>query len=231
MTPIPPPAGCEGAHPDAPPSPSLLLRSLLLILPGMAISGYGARMAFQSGVGVAPIYMVDEGISNLFHVDLGIAIVIVGLIIFPVGFLLDRHSVGLTTVLTTLILGPMVDLMLPLLPPVPESYPARFAYMLLGLVINAAGIAVYLYPDRGGSCLEIIMLCVSRRTGLAIGTARVLSDVLWFAIGWVLGGTWGWGTLVSLLLTGPLLQFWVRVLRPILTRFYKRPVPRELSQV
>lgn len=189
-----------------------LLRDLPLLFLGILIASYGSRMAFSSGVGVAPIYMVDEGLCKRLHVSLGTAILIVGAATLLVGALLNRRSIGAATVITSLTTGFFVDLLTPLLPPLPGSYPGRLLYLLAGLAVNCFGIALYLRLGHGGSSLEIIMLCISQRLGVSIAAARFLSDALWFLLGWLLGGTWGLGTLIALLLCGPMLQGFSRLL-------------------
>ena len=40
---------------------------------------------------------------------------------------------------------------------------------------------------------------------------RVICDVVFVLLGYLLGGTVGVGTVVSMLLTGPLVQFWLPI--------------------
>lgn len=188
------------------------VRTLFVILVGAAISGFGSRMAFLSGIGVAPIFMVDEGLCNLFQISLGTAVWIVSVSLLALGVLVDPNAIGFASVVVTLTSGFFLDLVSALIPDVPETYLFRFLYMLLGLVIYTFGVSVYLRLHLGGSCLEVIMLCISQKTGIPIGLARILSDSLWFILGLLMHGTWGLGTLASLLLCGSLIQFWTRLL-------------------
>lgn len=156
--------------------------------------------------------MVDEGICKIFHVSLGTAIWSVCAIFLLLGLLLDRRSIGLATVVTSLVSGVFIDLWALVILAAPEDISVRVIFMLAGIVYSSLGAAIYLRPGRGGSCVEIVMLCLCRRTGIPIGAARMISDALWFGIGWTLGGTWGWGTLASLALSGGLLQFFIKCL-------------------
>lgn len=189
-----------------------LLKDFSIILLGSAISTLGSRMAFNTGLGVAPIYMVDEGFSLIFHVSLGSAIWITCAVLLLVGILLDRHAIGLVTVVTSLFTGVLIDLWNLILPAPPQEWVGRLLFMFAGLVLSNLGAAIYLRTNCGGSCVEIIMLCICRKTGISIGPARIVSDALWFICGFFMGGTWGVGTLVNLLLNGPVLQFWMKLL-------------------
>lgn len=189
-----------------------LLKDLAVILAGIMVTSFGSKLLFNSTLGVAPIFMVDEGICKCFHVSLGTAIWIVCVIFLLLGLILDRHSIGLATVVSSLVSGVFIDFWELFIPVAPDSFPIQLTYMLAGVVLSSLGAAIYLHPGRGGSCTEIIMLCISRKTGISIGVARMISDGLWFALGWALGGTWGLGTLASLTLSGGVLQFGLKCL-------------------
>lgn len=189
-----------------------LLKDLAVILGDSIVGALGSKLLFSSAMGVAPIFMVDEGICKIFHVSLGTAIWSVCAIFLLLGLLLDRRSIGLATVVTSLVSGVFIDLWALVILAAPEDLSVRVIFMLAGIVFSSLGAAIYLRPGRGGSCVEIVMLCLCRRTGIPIGAARMISDALWFGIGWTLGGTWGWGTLASLALSGGLLQFFIKCL-------------------
>lgn len=189
-----------------------LLKDLAVILGGSIVGALGSKLLFSSAMGVAPIFMVDEGICKIFHVSLGTAIWSICAFFLLLGLLLDRRSIGLATVVTSLVSGVFIDHWALVIPAAPEDLSVRVIFMLAGIVYSSLGAAIYLRPGRGGSCVEIVMLCLCRRTGIPIGAARMISDALWFGIGWTLGGTWGWGTLASLALSGGLLQFFIKCL-------------------
>jgi uncharacterized membrane protein YczE len=52
------------------------------------------------------------------------------------------------------------------------------------------------------------------RLGLSIRSARTVIEVTVLAIGWLLGGTVGAGTLIFALAIGPLSQFFMPRMRP-----------------
>lgn len=86
-----------------------LLKDPAVILGGSIVGALGSKLLFSSAMGVAPIFMVDEGICKIFHVSLGTAIWSVCAFFLLLGLLLDRRSIGLATVVTSLVSGVFID--------------------------------------------------------------------------------------------------------------------------
>ena len=57
------------------------------------------------------------------------------------------------------------------------------------------------------------MLALRRTTGMSIRVARVIIEVVVVAVGWLLGGPAGIGTLVFALLVGPSVQAGFKLLK------------------
>ena len=55
------------------------------------------------------------------------------------------------------------------------------------------------------------MTGISRRTRLSVRVARTAIEVTVLIIGWLLGGTVGFGTLAFAVLIGPLAQFFLKL--------------------
>ena len=77
-----------------------------------------------------------------------------------------------------------------------------FAILLMGL-----GSAIYIGVDAGAGPRDSLMLAIKRTTGVSIRVARAIIEVTVVAIGWLLGGPAGVGTVVYALLVGPAIQW------------------------
>ena len=107
-----------------------LLKDLAVILGGSIVGALGSKLLFSSAMGVASIFMVDEGICKIFHVSLGTAIWSVCAIFLLLGLLLDRRSIGLATVVTSLVSGVFIDHWALVIPAAPEDLSVRVIFML-----------------------------------------------------------------------------------------------------
>ena len=86
--------------------------------------------------------------------------------------------------------------------------------MLLG-AIAAMGLAsaIYIGVDAGAGPRDSLMLAIRRTTGVSIRVARAIIEVTVVAIGWLLGGPAGIGTVVFAVLIGASVQAGFKLLK------------------
>ncbi len=80
-----------------------------------------------------------------------------------------------------------------------------------GVMLIAMGSGLYLAADLGPGPRDGIMTGLHQRFGWSIRTIRFTLEVAVLALGWLLGGTVGVGTVAFALLVGPLVQGSLRV--------------------
>ena len=75
-----------------------------------------------------------------------------------------------------------------------------------GVVLNALATALYIGSQFGPGPRDGLMTGLHRRTGVSIRLVRTGLEVVVVAIGWVLGGVVGIGTVLYAVAIGPLVQ-------------------------
>jgi len=105
------------------------------------------------------------------------------------------------TVLNIIIIGTVVDLSLTMLP-APEGYIARFAFLIAGIVLNGIAGGAYIGAGLGPGPRDGLMTGIAGRTGWPIKIVRTAIELSVLAIGWLLGGTVGIGTVLYALTIG-----------------------------
>ena len=78
--------------------------------------------------------------------------------------------------------------------------------MLGGVVLNGAASAMYIGSQFGPGPRDGLMTGLSRVTGASIRLVRTLIEVSVVAVGWLLGGVVGIGTIVYAVGIGPITQ-------------------------
>jgi uncharacterized membrane protein YczE len=96
--------------------------------------------------------------------------------------------------------------------------------MVGGIVLNALATALYIGSQFGPGPRDGLMTGLHRRTGVSIRTVRTGLEVTVVAIGWVLGGVVGIGTVLYAVAIGPL----VHALLPPLT-VAEEPAPARVG--
>jgi uncharacterized membrane protein YczE len=87
----------------------------------------------------------------------------------------------------------------------------RVAMMLGAVLLNALSTVLYIGAGLGPGPRDGLMTGLVARTGLSVRLVRTSIEASVLAVGWLLGGTVGVGTLVYALGIGPLVQLILRV--------------------
>lgn len=177
----------------------------------LGLTGYGFSMALmiKAGLGLDPWDVFHQGLAGRTGLSFGLITAIVG-----VGVLLAwiplRNRPGIGTVANVIVIAVVVDASLAVLP-APSAMPIRIALMIGSVVLNAISTVLYIGAGLGPGPRDGLMTGLVARTGLSVRLIRTSIEATVLAVGWLLGGTVGVGTVVYALGIGPLVQLFVRL--------------------
>ena len=182
------------------------LRRLPRLMAGLIGCGIVFSLIIASDLGLDPWNVLHQGVSDLTGVEIGTVTVVLSFVILLLWIPL-RERPGLGTIANALTIGTTMDVVLDLLP-TPTSLVARSAYLAVGLVLAGPAIACYIGARLGPGPRDGIMTGLARR-GPSIRLVRTGIELVALAIGMLLGGTAGIGTILYALTVGPNTQFWL----------------------
>lgn len=177
----------------------------------IGLIGYGFSMALmiKAGLGLDPWDVFHQGLAGRTGLSFGLITAIVG-----VGVLLAwiplRNRPGIGTVANVIVIAVVVDASLAVLP-APSALPIRIAMMIGSVVLNAISTVLYIGAGMGPGPRDGLMTGLVARTGISVRVVRTSIEATVLAVGWLLGGTVGVGTVVYALGIGPLVQLFVRL--------------------
>jgi uncharacterized membrane protein YczE len=180
-----------------------LQRRLPRCVGGLAVFGVGVALLVNSGLGTAPWDVLHQGLAERFDAEIGLVMNVIGLAVLPLWIPL-KQRIGLGTILNTLEIGMVVDLVRPHLA-APQVFGAQLAFVILGVVLVGIGTGVYIGSGLGPGPRDGIMTGL-KTLGMSVRAARTLVEITTLTVGLLLGGTAGLGTIVFLLGIGPLVQ-------------------------
>lgn len=181
-----------------------MTRRIIQLLVGLALYGIGLAAMVRAAVGVAPWDVLTQGIAARSGWSFGLITNVVGALLL-LAWIPLRQRPGLGTLLNVALIGPAADLALRALPAV-EHLAARTALFAAGLVTVAVATGLYIGSHLGPGPRDGLMTGLHARTGMPVWVARTGIEVTVLAVGWLLGGNVGLGTLAFALLIGPLCQ-------------------------
>lgn len=184
----------------------LLPERLIRLVTGLFLFGMGSGLMLESELGLAPWDVLHQGLARRFGLTVGIWLVIVSFVVL-LAWLPLRERYGLGTLLNALTIGPSVDLTVAVVP-TPSTLLPRLVLMLAGVVIVGIASGLYIGAQLGPGPRDGLMTAIAKR-GPSVRFTRAVIEIGALAIGWLLGGTVGIGTVVFALAIGPLVQFFV----------------------
>ena len=173
-------------------TPGLVTLSLLNL--GLICFGVGEALLIAAGAGVSPWTVLAQGISNLSNWSIGVSTfaVGVGVLLFWVPL---KQTPGLGTLLNVVVISAAIEWSLPYLP-TPDLYVLKIVEVLIGILLVGLGSGLYLIANLGPGPRDGLMLGLQRLTSLPIAAVRTTIELAAVAIGWLLGGSVGLGTLL-----------------------------------
>ena len=179
------------------------------LLIGLAGYGFSMAMMVRSELGLDPWDVFHQGLAMHTGMTIGIASAVVGVAVL-LAWIPLRNRPGIGTIANVIVIAITVDLGL-LLMQTPESMAARIAMMVGAVVLNAFSTVLYVGAGLGPGPRDGLMTGLVVRTGLSVRLVRTSIEATVLAVGWLLGGTVGVGTVLYAFGIGPLVQLFVRI--------------------
>ena len=202
---------------------------ILLLLAGLVTAHLGVTLFLLTELGSDPFNVLIQGLFRtsssitgwgfLTHGRVHIA---VSLLIILVLLLTDRSYVKIGTLICMVFGGPIIDFFTMLLNPLDlqlSPLPVRIAVLAAGCVILAFGMTVVIKSDAGTGPNDLVAIVLSDKVHKKFSIVRMLVDLSFVGIGWLLGGTFGVGTLICAFLIGPVAGFFLPVSEKLVNRF------------
>jgi len=182
---------------------------------GLWLFAAGVVLGLRSGLGVSPWDVLHDGIRQVTPLSFGAATVLVGVVLVAMALAAGIRP-GPGTLANMVAIGVFADAMLAT--GVARdldagSLPLRLAAVVAGVGLVALGSALYIGAGLGSGPRDSLMLAISARTRARVGMVRALIEAGVLAVGWLLGGAAGVGTILFAFGIGPAVELAFRLLR------------------
>jgi uncharacterized membrane protein YczE len=181
-----------------------LPRRLSQLAVGLVLYGLTLGMMLRATLGNASWDVLHQGMAAHLPMSIGTAVIVMSLVVLLFWIPL-REMPGLGTIANSFVVGLVADETLRLLS-APDLMWERVLLLVGGVVLNALATALYIGSQFGPGPRDGLMTGLHRRTGLSIQVVRFGIEVSVVAVGWVLGGVVGVGTVLYAVAIGPLVQ-------------------------
>lgn len=188
-------------------------KALVILLVGLTIAHLGVTLFLLSELGTDTFTVFIQGLARTVHLTVGTVHVIVLCILMVVMAVATRGYIKPGTVVCAFCGGPIIDLftwMFGQYINADASTVIRIASMVAGCVVLSAGMSIVINSNAGTGPNDLVAIILSDKiASVEFRWVRVGCDLFFVVLGFILGGTVGVGTIAAVLLTGPLVQFWL----------------------
>ena len=208
-----------------------LIRVIILMI-GLTIAHLGVTLFLLTELGSDPFNVLIQGLFRTLFSLTGWAFlthgrvhIAVSLLIILVLLLTDRNYIKIGTLLCMVCGGPIIDFFTLLLTPLfnnISALPVRIIILAVGCVILAYGMTIVIKSDAGTGPNDLVAIVISDKLHRKFSIVRIIVDVYFVAAGWLLGGTFGLGTVICAALVGPVAGIFLprneRIIKKLLNR-------------
>ncbi len=207
-----------------------LIRILILMI-GLIIAHLGVTLFLLTELGSDPFNVLIQGLFRTLssltewrYLTHGRVHIAVSLLIILILLLTDRSYVKIGTVLCMVCGGPIIDFFTLLLTPLFETVsalPLRILILAVGCVILAYGMTIVIKSDAGTGPNDLVAIVISDKLHRKFSVVRVIVDACFVTAGWLLGGTFGIGTIICAALVGPVAGLFLPLNQRIVERILR----------
>jgi len=180
---------------------------------GVALLGVCVALLRKAALGTDPYTCFVIGIANVFHTTYGTVYPVLFAILLVFVFVVDRHYIGIATILNLFIVGPVADGSSVI---INNLYSASTLWIQIitlaaALIILCIASSLYIKASLGVSSYDAVSLIMSDKlTGRRWGNyryCRIFTDLVCVTTGWFLGAVIGAGTVITAFCMGPFTQW------------------------
>ena len=184
--------------------------SILFLLLGLIVFGFGHAILFAANLGVSPWMVLSQGITVQTGWSIGWSIIAVSVLVLLLWWPLKQIP-GLGTVINSFVVAAVIEISINLLPTF-DNILAQCIQALIGIIFIAMGTGIYLIANLGPGPRDGLMTGFQKVTGLPLAYIRNGLELTVVLVGWTIGGTAGIATLMFAILIGPLVSLAVHIL-------------------
>ena len=207
------------------------LRAIILFV-GLLIAHLGVTLFLLADLGSDPFNVLVQGLFHSLADLTGFAFLTHGRVHIAVCFLIilvllivDRTYVKLGTIICMICGGPIIDMYSFFLAPILAdmgSLIGRLLMLVAGCVILAYGMTIVIKSDAGTGPNDLVAVVISDKLHCKFGITRIIVDVCFVAVGYLLGGLVGIGTIICAFCVGPVASYFLPVNERIIEKGLKK---------
>ena len=163
-----------------------------------------------SQYGVTPWTVLAEGVANKVNIGIGLSTFIISCIVL-IFWLPLKLKPGLGTIMNIIIIALTMGVIIPYLYPLNKIFNPIFL-SFFGTLLVGFGSGIYLIANLGPGTRDGLMTGISKNYKKPISLIRFSIEFTVVFLGWLLGGTFGLGTIIFAVFIGPFISLSLNII-------------------
>ena len=175
----------------------------------MNFIGIAVALFLAANLGSDSIGLLCDGLHRVLGISFGNASLLYNLAIIALACCIARNHLGLGTIVYALVSGYFIDFYSFLFAPLhlaEQNLLLRVLGFAVGQCFLSAGLAILIQMKLGMNAQDAVIYKIQDSTKIPYAVMRTGCDISYVVIGTLLGGTFGIGTICSVLLTGTMVS-------------------------
>ncbi len=189
-----------------------LIKQLSILFLGYGFLSLGIVLTKRADLGMNAWGIFHQGLARQLGISFGMVTIFLGLIILAFSVWLLKTKVGIGTVLNVLVVGLIIDLFDYVIPFTPTTTLERVNLLLVGLIVMTFGRALYISASLGQGPRDGLMIGLHKVLNIEIKYLKPTIEATVLILGYFLGGTVGFGTVIIVFTSGYLVQGYFKIL-------------------
>ena len=188
-----------------------MTRRLIQLFAGLVLYGLSIAMIVRADLGLDPWDVLNQGVFERFAgpagISFGLVVNLIGMAVLLLWIPL-RQKPGIGTVANVLVIGTVANVGLDWIPS-DLGIPFQVGLLVGGIVLNGVASGAYIGAGSGPGPRDGLMTGIVARTRWPVKWVRTSIELTVIAVGWLLGGSVGLGTVLYAVTIGPLVHIFL----------------------
>ncbi|MGL5380138.1 YczE/YyaS/YitT family protein [Clostridium sp.] len=183
-----------------------LIKKMPRLIFGFIMCSFAVAFMINANIGLSPWDVLHEGIAKKLGITMGTSTIVVGGVVVLIDIILGEN-IGWATVLNMILVGLFLDIILFTgIVPVANNVFVGLIMLCIGMLFMAIGMVLYIGCGLGSGPRDGMMIALQKRINKPVVVIRGTMEVGALIAGYILGGSAGFGTVITALGLGYFIQ-------------------------
>lgn len=191
----------------------LFLRISYFVI-GLMLFAFGISVTIIADFDISPWDALSVGLYDSFHLTIGTWMNVTSLLLIVLGGLLRHERPKISCMITSCVMSAFVDLFTYMMQGIViEFWYLKAILFLIGVLIISMGCGTYLIGEFAPCPIDYFMIALRDGLNTNIRKAMTICEGSGFVLAYLVSGPIGLGTVLSVFIYGPLIQFFNHLAR------------------